>query len=111
MKLYGLKNCDTCRKARKALQAFGNDVEFIDVRQSPLDATTLAKFLDTFGDDKLLNKKSTTWRQLDAAARALPALALLRDHPSLMKRPVIQTDDGLFLGWAKDVQTHFGCDV
>lgn len=107
MKLYGLKNCDSCRKAKKELEAAGNEVEFIDVRQDPIDENILAGFLEAFGEEKLVNKKSTTWRQLDEAARTLPALELLRANPSLMKRPVIQGQDGLFLGWARDVQVLF----
>ncbi|MCZ4273501.1 ArsC/Spx/MgsR family protein [Maritalea porphyrae] len=107
MKLYGLKNCDSCRKAKKTLEANGNTVEFVDVRQTPLDDAALSRFLQEFGEEKLVNKKSTTWRQLDEASRALPAMELLKANPSLMKRPVLQTEDGLFLGWAKDVQAHF----
>jgi len=107
MKLYGLKNCDTCKKAQKALEAGGNDVEFIDVRQSPLDSSVLERFLGAFGEEKLVNKKSTTWRQLDEPARATPALQLLKDNPALMKRPVIQTDNELLLGWGKEVQVRF----
>lgn len=107
MKLYGLKNCDSCRKAKKALEAAGNKVEFFDVRQTPLDEAMLKRFLDAFGEDKLVNKKSTTWRQLEEHARLQPALQLLSENPSLMKRPVIETDAALFLGWAADVQKHF----
>jgi len=110
MKLYGLKNCDSCRKAKKALEAAGNDIDFVDVRQTPLDEAKLKRFLDAFGEEKLVNKKSTTWRQLDEASRAEPALKLLADNPSLMKRPVIETADALFLGWASDVQKHFSAE-
>jgi len=110
MKLYGLKNCDSCRKAKKALEAAGNDIDFVDVRQTPLDEAKLKRFLDAFGEEKLVNKKSTTWRQLDEASRAEPALKLLSDNPSLMKRPVIETADALFLGWASDVQKHFSAE-
>ena len=106
MKLYGLKNCDSCRKAKKELEAAGNELEFIDVRATPLDEATLEGFLSAFGADKLVNKKSTTWRQLDEVERAKNPLQLLVENPSLMKRPVIETDKGCFLAWTADTKSH-----
>lgn len=100
MKVYGLRNCDSCRKAIRDLAAEGHEAELVDVRQSPLDAATLARFHAELGDG-LLNTRSTTWRGLSEAERAAPALTLLADHPALMKRPVFETADGaLYLGWA-----------
>lgn len=106
MKLYGLKNCDSCRKAKKELEAAGNDVEFIDVRAAPLNEATLCAFLTAFGADKLVNKKSTTWRQLDEGERGKAPLELLAAYPSLMKRPVIETENGCFLGWTAETKSH-----
>jgi arsenate reductase len=100
MTLYGLKTCDTCRKAIKALPA----AEFVDVRAAGVPADLLARAHATFGD-RLVNTASTTWRGLSEAERARDPLALLADHPALMKRPLIVADDGtLYLGWGKDVQ-------
>lgn len=107
MKLYGLKNCDTCRKAVKQLEASGNVVEFVDVRKEPLSAEQFSEFVTAFGVGKLINKKSTTWRQLSAEDRETDPVPLLQANPSLMKRPVIVSDQGLMLGWAKDVQAKF----
>jgi arsenate reductase (glutaredoxin) len=101
--LYGIKTCDTCRKALAALP----QATFQDVRVTPLDAITLAQFLDKFGDS-LINRASTTWRGLDEETRALPAQTLLAQHPTLMKRPVIDADGTLYLGWKADVQTALG---
>ena len=79
MTLYGLKTCDTCRKAIKALPG----VTFVDVRADGVPADVLAR----------------------AHARARDPLALLAEHPALMKRPLIVADDGqMYLGWGKDVQ-------
>jgi len=103
MKLYGLKNCDSCRAARKALP----DAEFVDVRESGVDPAILNQALDTFGD-ALVNKKSTTWRGLDEAERAREPLALLADHPTLMKRPLIVDGDRMVLGWTKAAQAEMG---
>jgi len=104
MELYGIKTCDTCRKAAKALEAAGHAVRFHDVRAAPLAPEVLAAFHDAFGAD-LVNRRSTTWRGLTEAARAGDPLALLRANPALMKRPVIRAGDGtLYLGWGKEVQ-------
>ena len=98
MKLYGIKTCDTCRKALKALP----NADFIDVRATPLNRAELQRFLDAFGAD-LVNTRSTTWRAMSEAERAADPLDQLTAHPTLMKRPVI--DNGtLHLGWGKDVQ-------
>ncbi len=103
MKLYGLKACDTCRKAQKQLEAAGKTVEFIDVRATPVAAHDLARFYAAFGD-ALINTRSTTWRGMDEAARAAPPLEQLAQNPTLMKRPVIEADS-LHLGWSKDTQS------
>ncbi len=106
VRLYGLKNCDTCRKAFKMLTGNGFAPEFVDVRKQGVPAAELARFYDEFGA-ALVNTRSTTWRGLDAAARAEDPLALLAAHPALMKRPVIDRDGVLTLGWGKDVQARF----
>ncbi|MHC0054372.1 ArsC/Spx/MgsR family protein [Actibacterium sp. D379-3] len=103
MHLYGLKNCDTCRKALKALASAGHTVRFTDVRADGLTQADLQRFLAEFGAD-LVNRRSTTWRRLSEDERAADPLALLAAHPALMKRPVIEADGALWLGWDKDVQ-------
>ncbi len=103
MKFYGLKTCDTCRKALKSLAAAGRDVTYIDVRDDGVPAADLLRFYEAFGD-RLINTRSTTWRDLSDAERTQPPLDLLVTHPTLMKRPVI--DDGqLYLGWSRDVES------
>ena len=99
MKIYGLSNCDTCRRARKSLP----DAEFIDVRVDGISADELQTALDTFGD-KLVNTRSTTWRGLNEDERKRPALELLQSHPALMKRPLIDVSGKLYLGWTPEVQ-------
>lgn len=100
MQLYGLKNCDTCRKAIKALP----DARFVDVRVEGVPAEILAAAHERFGA-ALVNTRSTTWRGLDADDKTAPALDLLAEHPSLMKRPLIVTQDAMYLGWTPDVQS------
>lgn len=99
-KLYGLKNCDTCRKALKAMP----NAAFVDVRSEGVPDDLMQQALDQFGD-ALVNTRSTTWRGLDEAARALPPQDLLKANPTLMKRPLIQKDGALYLGWDKTTQT------
>ncbi len=106
IRLYGLKNCDTCRKALKMLKANGFSVVFVDVRAEPLSPQDLARFQAEFGA-ALVNTRSTTWRGLDDLARAQDPLVLLAQNPALMKRPVIDRDGGLTLGWSKEIQAQY----
>ena len=95
--IWGLTACDACRAARKAMPG----AAFIDVRANPPDRATLARFHAAFGD-ALVNRRSTTWRGLPEAERARDPLDLLAAHPALMKRPVIEDDQGaLTLGWKR----------
>jgi arsenate reductase len=99
MILYGLKNCDTCRKALKALP----QAEFVDVRADGVPEAVLERALVLFGDG-VVNTRSTTWRGLATQDRTAPPLQLLQGNPSLMKRPLIVDEDEMWLGWDKDVQ-------
>lgn len=94
MQIFGLKSCDTCRKARKALPA----AAFVDIRTNPLAADVLQRAQALFGD-ALVNRRSTTWRGLSAAERAMEPLTLIAAHPPVMKRPLIVDGERLLLGW------------
>ena len=97
MLIYGLKNCDKCRAARKVLQS----AEFVDIREVPLSVTALAKLIETYGD-AIVNKKSTTWRSLPEIDRQLPLVELLQAYPALMKRPIIKDQNGNYsVGWTR----------
>lgn len=102
MILYGLKTCDTCRKARKTLP----EAAYVDVRDDGVPLEVLTKAHETFGD-KLLNTRSTTWRELSEDARKADPLDLLQQHPTLMKRPLIVDGDKMVLGWDKAAQAQF----
>ena len=103
--IYGIKTCDTCRKAIKALP----DAEFRDIRATPLSEDEIATFLAQFGD-ALINRSSTTWRGLSDAERATPPAELLSAHPTLMKRPVIRAGDRLLIGWTPETRTALGLE-
>jgi len=108
MILYGLKNCDTCRKALKALQNAGREPDFHDVRVDGVTKAYLTKWAKAAGWEALLNKKSTTWRELSDADKKdcdeKKAIALMEKHPALIKRPVIECDGEVTVGWTKETQ-------
>ena len=107
MIIYGLKNCDTCRAAIKWLDAEDITYEFRDVRKDGLDAGDVKSWLATVGSDSLVNRRGTTWRQLDEADKAKSSDADLADlilkYPAVMKRPVFVTDKAVIVGF-KDEQ-------
>ncbi|GAB6197454.1 Spx/MgsR family RNA polymerase-binding regulatory protein [Lysobacter xanthus] len=97
--LYGLANCDTCRKARNWLKRFDVAHEFVDYRDQRPSPEMLVAWKDALGGwEAMVNKSSTTWRELPAARKAAASDAewklLLREHPQLVRRPVVVTDDG-----------------
>lgn len=101
MILYGLKTCDTCRKALKSLPG----TVFVDVRDQGVPGDVLKSAYAALGA-ALMNTRSTTWRGLSGEDRALDPLELLARHPTLMKRPLIERDGAFLLGWGKDVQAE-----
>ena len=107
MKLYGLKNCDSCRKALKDLRAAGYAPELVEVRTAPVPAELMAKAFAQF-EGMLLNKASTTWRALTEEEKAYDVLDLLARYPNLMKRPLIVKGDKMTLGWKADVRAQYG---
>ena len=108
--VYHLKSCDTCRKAIKTMTAKGHELTLIDVRADGVPAAELAQIEEAVGWEKLLNTRSTTWRGLEAADKAdmsaEKAIALMREHPTLIKRPVIKRDASISVGWTKEVQAE-----
>lgn len=105
MIIYGLKNCDVVRKARKALPG----AHMHDVRDLPLSRETLAGFLAVF-PETLVNKRSTAWRKLSGAERENDPISLLQAHPALMKRPLIEAGATLYLGWSAETESAILAD-
>ena len=102
MTMYGIKNCDTIKKARKYLEAHGVAYQFHDYRADGLDAELLQRFIDTLGWEPLLNTRGTTWRKLDEAVRNAvnnPAAArdLMLAQPAIINRPLLCAPDGTML--------------
>lgn len=97
--LYGLANCDTCRKARNWLQRFDIEHRFVDYRAQPVAPATLRAWAGQLGGfDALVNRASATWRGLPPNRKAPGSdpewLLLLREYPALVKRPVLEAADG-----------------
>lgn len=110
MILYGIKNCDSVKKARQWLDK--NDVvyQFHDFRVDGLSMEQVQEFIDKASWEALLNKRSTSWRQLDDEQKidlnAEKVADLLLDNPTLIKRPVLVTDEQFFIGFnAETYQT------
>jgi Spx/MgsR family transcriptional regulator len=98
--LYGLKNCDTCKKATKWLDRFGVAYAFIDYRDNRQSPETLVEWSRQAGGwDVLINKSSTTWRQLPDNRKTPGSEAewklLLKEYPQLIRRPVVITEEGV----------------
>lgn len=111
LKVYGIKNCDTVRKALKALKEAGKELTFIDVRADGLAETTVSNWLKVVKSDTLLNKRGKSWRTLSdedkAAAEADPASAICK-APTLFKRPVIVSANGdITVGWKPAQQEKY----
>lgn len=98
--LYGLDNCDTCKKARNWLKRFGVEHAFIDYRDQRPSPGTLLEWKTALGGwEAMINKSSTTWRQLLPHRKTPGSDAewklLLREYPQLIRRPLVVTDDGV----------------
>ncbi|MEL6325115.1 MAG: ArsC/Spx/MgsR family protein [Pseudomonadota bacterium] len=106
--LYGLKTCDTCKKALKALEGAGQTVTFIDIRAEADLAAKVPEWLAVAGSDALVNRRSTTWRNLSDTDRSRDPQALLIEHPTLIKRPVIEQNGDVHVGWPKDALSVLG---
>jgi arsenate reductase len=105
--LYGIKNCDTIKKARAWLEAQGVAYAFHDYKASGIDDATLAKWVAEHGWETILNRAGTTFRKLPAADRegidAGKAIVLMSAQPSMIKRPVLDIGGRTLVGFKPDV--------
>lgn len=109
VRLYGIVQCDTCRKAWQWLSEQGIDYRFHDLRRDGLDRAMVEGWADAVGAEHLVNRRGQTWRALDPAEReALDdrgLRGLLLREPTLIKRPVIVTPTGeVHVGWNDQVR-------
>ncbi|WP_449286584.1 ArsC family reductase [Marinobacter sp. PE14] len=106
MKLYGIKNCDTVKKARKWLDEQGIDYEFHDFKKDGLQSELLFRWEQAVGWETLLNRRGTTWRKLPEDVRdtidAQSAHEIMLENPSIIKRPVVENGDDVRVGFSAD---------
>lgn len=104
--LYGIRNCDTVKKARAWLNDTGVAYVFHDYKVEGVDPARLATWVERVGWETLLNRAGTTFRKLDDADRADldadKAMWLMIAHPSLIKRPVVEHGGDLLVGFKPD---------
>lgn len=114
MKLYGIPNCTTVKKARAWLDDHACDIVFHDFKKLGVDAAWLRKVVAQVGWQALVNTRGTTWRQLTDAEKVAviddaSAIALMQAHPSVIKRPVLERNGKYHLGFAEEqYQALFG---
>lgn len=101
--IFGIKNCDTMKKARAWLDKRGVDYAFHDYKAAGIDKATLGKWSAKVGWEVLLNKAGTTFRKLPDADKAniteKKALALMLEQPSMIKRPVLESGSKMLVGF------------
>lgn len=103
MTVYGIKNCDSVKKARAWLESRQIAYQFHDYRADGLEPNLLQHFIDTLGMDAVLNQRSTSWRQLSEQQKANltpdKVLRLMLETPTLIKRPIISIGEHLLVGF------------
>ena len=101
--LYGIPNCDTVKKARKWLDAKGIEHAFHDYKKEGADPAKLAHWIEVHGVDVVLNRRGTTFRKLSDTEKAdidaAKAVTLLEQQPSMIKRPVVEYEGGVLVGF------------
>ncbi|MBU2954414.1 ArsC family reductase [Marinobacter sp. F3R08] len=109
MKIYGIRNCDTIKKARKWLDEKGVAYEFHDFKKDGLDSQTLSLWEQKVGWETLINRRGTTWRKLPEEVRdtidAQRAHEIMLENPSIIKRPVVERTEGISVGFKTDEWT------
>ena len=105
--IYGIPNCNSVKKTRVWLEEHGIAHQFHDFKKTGIDEKTLKQWLKTIPRDVLINKKGTTWRGLSAEEQALTstdkgAIELMLAKTSVIKRPVVVTDGGMWVGHDED---------
>lgn len=103
--IYGIKNCNTMKKAFEKLDNLGLTYTFFDYKKQQVTIETLQTWVNQAGIDKILNKKGTTWRNVSDADKQTAsnninfALQLMQQNPSMIKRPIVVADKTLIVGF------------
>lgn len=104
--VYGIKNCDTIKKARKWLAENNIEYRFHDLRADGIDSGSIEHWIEQAGWETVLNRRGTTWRKLDTSIQESTSRdnvgALLLEHPAMIKRPVLDVDGSITIGFKAD---------
>ncbi len=104
--VYGIKNCDEVKKARRWLDDHAIDYQFHDFREDGIDSTEVGQWVAELGWETVVNKRSTTWKQLDKSVQtnmdAILAQNTILEHPTLVKRPLLDTGKERFVGFSAE---------
>lgn len=105
IRVYGIKNCDTVKKAVSWLNEHNIEHAFFDVKTCGLTLKQIEAWRESLGADTLINKRSTTWKQLSPKdkERVLQpqGLAIVLANPTLIKRPLVEHDGGINVGFSE----------
>ena len=110
MRVFGISNCDKCREAKKWLTKNEIDFEFTDFRKQALTAEDIKKWIKNLGEEKLLNKRGTTWRALPEELKQnfekLDVVNISLEKPTLMTRPIFETQERIIVGFSVDIMNQ-----
>jgi Spx/MgsR family transcriptional regulator len=107
IKVYGITNCSTVKKARAWLDGRGISYQFVDFKKTPPNREEVARWCSKLGKDVVVNARGTTWRKLDSgtqsrAATQPGAIAVLVEYPSAIKRPIVEAGADLLIGFDEE---------
>jgi arsenate reductase len=104
--MYGISSCDSCRKAKNWLANGSHDYRFHDIRDDGLDMQTLERWSNRISWEKLLNTRSLTWRKIPEVDRSnitqSRAISMMLEHPTLVKRPVLEHERFIAVGFSEE---------
>ena len=112
--LYGIPNCNTIKKARVWLSDHNIEYHFHDYKKEGITSEKLKSWIAKFGLETIVNKKGTTWKKLaadvpDQKLTTTTAIKLMKENPSLIKRPVLETEEDAMVGYNEaDYENFFG---
>ena len=110
MRVFGISNCDKCRGAKKWLTKNEIDFEFIDFRKQAITADDIKRWIKNVGEEKLINKRGKTWRALPDELKQnfekLDVVNIMLEKPTLMTRPIFETQGKIILGFSSDVMNQ-----
>ena len=110
MRVFGISNCDKCREAKKWLTKNEIDFEFIDFRKQALTAEDIKRWIKSVGEEKLINKRGTTWRALPEKLKQnfekFDVVNIMLEKPTVMKRPIFETQERIIVGFSSDVMNQ-----